>query len=143
MPLRDLARAASLGVLRPAQAWQLGAAQHERPGGFRLDGRLVRSPAAFPEGARLAHAQRSMKLLPGAPYPLGATWDGEGTNFALASQTAESVELCLFDERGAETRVALPARSEFVFHGYAPGVGPGQRYGYRVHGYTSAFRCGC
>ncbi|MQA86756.1 MAG: glycogen debranching protein GlgX [Streptosporangiales bacterium] len=71
---------------------------------------------------------------PGDPYPLGATWDGAGTNFALFSEVAERVELCLFDERGKEKRIDLPEVDAFVWHGYLPGVGPGQRYGYRVHG---------
>ncbi|GAB3214318.1 glycogen debranching protein GlgX [Marinactinospora thermotolerans] len=71
----------------------------------------------------------------GTPYPLGATYDGAGTNFALYSQVADHVELCLFDDdTGAETRVRLPEAHGFVHHGYLSGVGPGQRYGYRVHG---------
>ncbi len=71
---------------------------------------------------------------PGRPFPLGATWDGHGTNFSLFSENAERVELCLFDDEGRETRVALEERTAFNWHGYLPGVGPGQRYGYRVHG---------
>jgi isoamylase len=75
-----------------------------------------------------------MEMWPGAPFPLGATWDGEGTNFSLFSENAERVELCLFDADGAETRVELTERTSFNWHGYLPGIGPGQRYGYRVHG---------
>ena len=75
-----------------------------------------------------------MHTWPGAAYPLGATWDGWGTNFALFSEVADRVELCLFDEDGAETRMPLHEVDGFVWHGYLPGVGPGQRYGYRVHG---------
>ncbi|WP_217922847.1 glycogen debranching protein GlgX [Miltoncostaea oceani] len=75
-----------------------------------------------------------MESWPGRPFPLGATWDGEGTNFALFSENAEGVELCLFDDDGAETRIGLTERTQFHWHGYVPGVGPGQRYGYRVHG---------
>jgi isoamylase len=76
---------------------------------------------------------------PGTPYPLGATWDGAGTNFALFSEVAEQVELCLFDAgdaaaEGEETRVRLTEVDALVWHCYLPGVGPGQRYGYRVHG---------
>ncbi len=71
---------------------------------------------------------------PGTPYPLGATWDGSGTNFAIYSGVADRVELCLFDEAGTETRVALAEVDGLVWHCYLPGVGPGQRYGYRVHG---------
>jgi glycogen operon protein len=74
------------------------------------------------------------EIWPGQPYPLGATWDGMGTNFALFSEVAERVELCLFDEEGRESRCELPESDGFVWHGYLPGVGPGQRYGYRVHG---------
>ena len=73
-------------------------------------------------------------IWPGNSYPLGATFDGVGTNFALFSEVAERVELCLFGERGAETRVPLHEVDGFVWHGYLPGVSPGQRYGYRVHG---------
>jgi glycogen operon protein len=65
--------------------------------------------------------------------PLGARWDGEGVSFALFSEHAEAVELCLFDESGAERRQSLE-RSGDVWHGYCPGLRPGQRYGYRVHG---------
>ncbi|MGA7689457.1 MAG: glycogen debranching protein GlgX [Jiangellales bacterium] len=75
-----------------------------------------------------------MELWPGVPYPLGATYDGEGTNFALFSEVAERVELCLFDDAGVETRVPLTEVEAFVWHGYLPRVQPGQRYGYRVHG---------
>jgi isoamylase len=75
-----------------------------------------------------------MKVWPGSPYPLGATYDGGGTNFAIFSEVAERVELCLFDASGAETRIDLPEREALVWHGYLPRVLPGQRYGYRVHG---------
>jgi isoamylase len=82
---------------------------------------------------------------PGVAHPLGATYDGVGTNFAVFSEVADQVELCLFDDSngsgngngsadGTETRIALREVDGFVWHGYLPGVGPGQRYGYRVHG---------
>jgi isoamylase len=71
---------------------------------------------------------------PGRPFPLGPTWDGEGTNFSLFSENAEAVELCLFDEDGRETRVEMHERTALNWHCYLPGVGPGERYGYRVHG---------
>jgi isoamylase len=71
---------------------------------------------------------------PGTSYPLGATYDGVGTNFALYSQIAERVELCLFDAERREQRVPLREVDGFVWHGYLDGVGPGQQYGYRVHG---------
>lgn len=73
-------------------------------------------------------------IWPGKPYPLGASWDGKGTNFALFSENADGVVLCLFDAQGRETRVPLTECSNFTWHGYVPGVGPGQRYGYRVYG---------
>jgi len=75
-----------------------------------------------------------VKIWPGQPYPLGATWDGFGTNFSLFSEVAQRVELCLFDEGGRETRVDLPENTALCWHGYLPQVGPGQRYGFRVHG---------
>ena len=87
-----------------------------------------------------------MRLWPGTPYPLGATWDGAGTNFALFSEVADGVELCLLNGGSdggephglhgprAEQRVELTEVDGFVWHGYLPDIGPGQRYGYRVHG---------
>ncbi|OHR22525.1 glycogen debranching protein GlgX [Corynebacterium sp. HMSC034A01] len=71
---------------------------------------------------------------PGSSYPLGSTFDGAGTNFALFSGVAEKVELCLIDDGGAETRIPLEEVDNHVWHAYLPGVSPGQRYGYRVHG---------
>ena len=76
----------------------------------------------------------SREVWPGSAYPLGATFDGQGTNFALFSESAERVELCLFDADGTETRVPLTEVDAFVWHGYLPTVQPGQHYGYRVHG---------
>ncbi|MDL5352690.1 glycogen debranching protein GlgX [Microbacterium sp. zg-YB36] len=75
-----------------------------------------------------------MQTWPGSAYPLGATFDGNGTNFAIFSEGAERVELCLFGDRGKETRVELVDVDAFVWHAYLPTVQPGQRYGYRVHG---------
>ncbi|GAA1748793.1 glycogen debranching protein GlgX [Kocuria aegyptia] len=75
-----------------------------------------------------------MEVWPGQPYPLGATFDGNGTNFALFSEVAEKVELCLFEEDGTETRIEVTAQDSYVWHCYLPTVQPGQRYGYRVHG---------
>ncbi|WP_067454157.1 glycogen debranching protein GlgX [Actinomadura macra] len=75
------------------------------------------------------------QVWPGDAYPLGARFDGAGTNFAVFSEAAERVELCLFDGPGGEeTRLTLPEVDAFVWHGYLPGVMPGRRYGYRVHG---------
>ena len=75
-----------------------------------------------------------MQVWPGSAYPLGATFDGGGTNFALFSERAEKVELCLFGDRGKETRVELRDIDAHVWHAYLPTVQPGQRYGYRVYG---------
>jgi glycogen operon protein len=75
-----------------------------------------------------------MQTWPGAAYPLGATWDGSGTNFALFSEVADRVQLCLFDTDDTETRLDLTEVDGFVWHCYLPSVGPGQRYAYRVFG---------
>jgi len=76
------------------------------------------------------------RLAEGSPYPLGATWDGRGTNFALFSAHASKVQLCLFDKEGRREikRITLPERTEDIWHGYLPNVMPGQLYGYRVDG---------
>ena len=78
-----------------------------------------------------------MKLRPGAPYPLGASWDGSGMNVAIFSEHATKVELCLFDSAAStreSARIALREQSDLVWHGYLPGILPGQLYGFRVHG---------
>jgi isoamylase len=80
---------------------------------------------------------KELRVYPGSPYPLGATWDGKGVNFALFSEHAEAVELCLFDSVEATQeirRVLLPETSDHVWHGYFPDLRPGQLYGYRVYG---------
>jgi len=71
---------------------------------------------------------------PGTPYPLGATYDGAGTNFSVFSEVAERVELCLIDDDGCESRIELHEVDGFVWHAYLPTVAPGQRYGFRIHG---------
>ena len=79
----------------------------------------------------------SLRVWPGAPYPLGATWDGVGVNFAIFSEHATRVELCLFDGPEAEVEsltIPLPEQTDMVWHGYLPDAQPGQLYGYRVHG---------
>jgi len=78
-----------------------------------------------------------MKVWPGQPYPLGATWDGAGVSFALFSENATAVELCLFDSAEAVSesrRIPLAERTDLVWHAYLPEARPGQLYGYRVHG---------
>ncbi|MHB8641559.1 MAG: glycogen debranching protein GlgX [Gaiellaceae bacterium] len=83
-------------------------------------------------------AQR--EVWPGRPFPLGPMWDGRGTNFSLFSENAHRVELCLFDEHDNEERIELTERRAFNWHCFLPGVGPGQRYGYRVHGHWAPER---
>ena len=74
-------------------------------------------------------------VLPGKPYPLGAKWNGRGTNFAVYSENATGVELCLYDDENNQTDVlSLEECTAFVWHGFLPGIRPGQRYGFRVHG---------
>ena len=79
---------------------------------------------------------------PGRPYPLGSTWDGEGVNFALFSEHAEAVELCLFDQAGRRElhRVRLKEHTDQVWHCYLPEARPGLIYGYRIHGTRRASR---
>src|SRR3954449_11773289 len=82
-------------------------------------------------------SQAQLIVWPGKPYPLGATWDGAGVNFAIFSEHADKVELCLFNSPEDKTeaqRVVLPEQTDMVWHGYLPDVEPGQLYGYRVHG---------
>src|SRR3978361_1873755 len=91
-----------------------------------------RAPAAYIP--RLPSEESSVQPWPGTAYPLGATFDGSGTNFALFSEAADRVALCLFAADGTETRVELLDVDAHVWHGYLPQIQPGQRYGYRVHG---------
>jgi isoamylase len=86
----------------------------------------------------------TVKIWPGLPYPLGASFDGEGTNFSVFSHIARRIELCLFDAEGRQLCVDLPEMSGYCWHGYLPEIGPGQRYGFRVHGPwdpTQGHRC--
>src|SRR5690606_13855315 len=81
-----------------------------------------------------AESSETPRVWPGQFHPLGATYDGMGTNFSVFSERAEGVELCLFDDDGNEQRFPLTELTASCWHGYLPDVGPGQRYGYRVHG---------
>jgi isoamylase len=74
------------------------------------------------------------QVWPGSAYPLGATYDGTGTNFAIYSEAAEKIELCLFDDAGNEERIRLPEMDAYVWHAFLPNIQPGQRYGFRVYG---------
>src|SRR5246127_2393290 len=92
-----------------------------------------------PEAGTAPHdAERAEPRLatvwPGTPYPLGATYDGAGTNFSVFSEVAEKVELCLIATDGTEERIPLDEVDGFVWHAYLPAITPGQRYGFRVHG---------
>jgi isoamylase len=82
----------------------------------------------------MAVSSTTVEVWPGRAHPLGATWNGEGTNFAIFSENATAVELCLFDDQNQETRIRLPEVTNYIWHGYLPGIGPGQSYGYRVYG---------
>ena len=95
------------------------------------------APAPAPASPLPASDVHAPRVWPGRAYPLGATWDGAGVNFALFSENATGVELCLFDAAGdaAEaSRVPLPECTDRVWHGYLPDAEPGQLYGYRVRG---------
>src|SRR5690606_34496922 len=91
---------------------------------------------AGPRDADRGRGARSSSVTtwPGRPYPLGATWDGRGTNVAVFSEAADAVEVCLFGRDGDAQRIELRARTASVWHAALPGVGPGTRYGFRVHG---------
>src|SRR5687767_6266534 len=82
----------------------------------------------------MSPAEQSVEVWPGHPLPLGAHWDGCGTNFSVFSEVATRVELCFFDADGHECRVPLPEYTAHCWHGYFPGIGPGQRYAFRAHG---------
>jgi isoamylase len=101
--------------------------------GHLVDGPRARGPNSDVTSTE-QRAERTTCVRPGEPLPLGAHWDGKGTNFSLFSEVAERVEVCLFDAEGAETRIRLPERTAFCWHGYLRDVAPGQRYGFRVHG---------
>src|SRR5579871_1162256 len=73
-------------------------------------------------------------ILPGKPYPQGATWDGAGVNFSIYSENATGVDLCLYDEAGAERTIRITESTGHVWHCYVPGIKLGQLYGFRVHG---------
>ena len=91
-------------------------------------------PPADPTNGAAATPPALATVWPGSSYPLGANFDGGGTNFALFSEIAEKVELCLIDEGGSESRIALDEVDGYVWHAYLPTISPGQRYGFRVHG---------
>src|SRR6056297_1330838 len=90
-----------------------------------------------PQEERTGVPSSQRLVWPGDPYPLGSTWDGQGTNFALYAENATRVELCLFDSAAAEhetERIPLQEQTDLVWHVFLPGIRPGQLYGYRVYG---------
>jgi glycogen operon protein len=86
----------------------------------------------LPFGRRIKRSD--IQIRSGEPFPLGAHWDGHGTNFSVFSEVATRIDLCLFDDDGHERRIKLPEVTSYCWHGYFPGIGPGQRYGFRVYG---------
>ena len=124
-------RVHAAGELRPRRRARAARAHRGgRAGHARADARTrIRRPAPA-----VGSAGPLMEVWPGSPFPLGATWDGEGTNFSIFSEHAKRVVLCLFDADDDETCVELTERTSFNWHCYLPGVHAGQRYGYRVHG---------
>ena len=134
-------------VLACRGARQRAGLRHAR-GGFYTDASNAHCPACSPDTRSIAlHVPDRQRpgvpvnrpdwtLWPGAPYPLGATWDGEGVNFAIFSEHAERVDLCLFDSGGKRelSRVELKWQTDQVFHAYLPEARPGLLYAYRVHG---------
>src|SRR3954468_6085883 len=132
-PARLVRAGRQLLARRPARAgrWDGRARRRDRP---HHAGTRLRGPRPSVRGLGPARVGAVRDLWPGRPFPLGPTWDGSGTNFSLFSEHAERVELCLFDEEDNETRVEMVERTAFNWHIYMPGIGPGQRYGYRVHG---------
>ena len=98
------------------------------------DLRFFASGLIFTQSSARRESLYVMEIWPGKPYPLGATFDGTGTNFAIFSSVADKIELCLIDDSGGESRVELREVDAHVWHCYLPGIRPGQRYGFRVHG---------
>src|SRR5262245_25010675 len=98
--------------------------------------RVAPSNAGRPGPRMLLPAAPRARIWPGKPYPLGATWDGQGVNFALFSAHADRVELCLFDAAGVREidRVPMPEYTDEIWHGYLPDARPGTLYGYRAYG---------
>ena len=91
-------------------------------------------PPSDPNSGAAGTAPALVTVWPGSSYPLGANFDGGGTNFAVFSEIADKVELCLIDDKGEESRICLDEVDGYVWHAYLPNVSPGQRYGFRVHG---------
>src|SRR6185437_1329558 len=123
--LREADRAAADASARGRYGCRRGGARPPRPSRRPRARRRLRQPDG---------RDQLMEVWPGNPFPLGPVWDGAGTNFSIFFESAERVELCLFDDAGNESRVEVTEHTVFNWHCYLPGVGPGQRYAYRVHG---------
>ena len=123
---------------RPSAEWfgrgPRGVAKSRTRGNRGAHGRRLRAHDVRPGDRIEVSPASTLEVVPGDPRTPGARWGGEGTNFAAYSEVAEAVDLCIFDERGAETRLRLPGNDGFWHHGYVPVLGPGTRYGFRVHG---------
>src|SRR3989454_6816183 len=116
-------------LVNAAVAW-VCRVQHRPWGLVGAEGGFVETQGRTTESSNVG----SVTVWPGLPLPLGASFDGAGTNFSIFSDVAERIDLCLFDENGKETRITLPEKTGSWRHGYLPNVRPGQRYGYRVYG---------
>jgi glycogen operon protein len=116
----------SVGGLRKSLESRMSiVGQGKRLGGIRTQAQRTGTPLSV------------RRVCPGRPYPLGATWDGRGVNFAIYSENAARIELCLFDSAGAGREAVclpLPEVTDRIWHVYLPGLAPSQLYGYRVHG---------
>src|SRR5688572_10704120 len=103
----------------------------------RTVGQIRRTRGTRTQEQRTGTPLSVRRVWPGRPYPLGATWDGKGVNFALYAENATKVDLCLFASADAEResqRIPLPEQTDQAWHVYLPDLAPGQVYGYRVHG---------
>src|SRR5918995_718602 len=134
-PCRTNARPVPSGTKLPCVTLLAAAAFLARHVHIRGAWYRVTTPMNNDGGYRMTDVATGLRVRPGSRFPLGATWDGIGTNFSLFSEHATRVELCLFDDAGQNERcVPLREMTAHVWHGYLPGIGPGQRYGYRVDG---------
>src|SRR5581483_132949 len=121
-------------VRKPSGGCTPGMAGPQAGQGLKARSAAPRTVRAREALMQLWQESTDVSRTPGRAWPLGATYDGAGTNFAVFSEAAERVELCLFDEDGGEERIPLKEVDGFVHHIHLPDVGPGQRYGYRMHG---------
>src|SRR3569833_254177 len=115
--------------------FRASASKRRHKGGNQMSTVAAPSKRVTAEGS--STVGKPVRIWPGRPYPLGATWDGKGVNIALYAENAEKVELCLFDADDStkeSARIELPENTDMVWHAYLPDCAPGQLYGYRVYG---------